>query len=74
MDIREFINSLDVEFVDGVLVINTVLATGSSANLNPEYLINALRSNLGILSLDDVNQSYTIMRNRFMTADMSLFI
>lgn len=74
VDIREFINSLDVEFVDGVLVINTVLATGSSANLNPEYLINALRSNLGILSFDDVNQSYTIMRNRFMTADMSLFI
>ena len=74
VDIREFINALDAKFVDGVLIINTVLATGSTANLNPEYIVNALRSNLGILSLDDVDQSYTIMRNRFMTADMSLFV
>ena len=55
------------------LVINTVLATGSVANLNPEYLISALREKLGILAPTDANQSYTIMRNRFYNADMSIF-
>ncbi len=74
VDIREFIHSLDVNYIDDVLVINTVLATGSMANLNPEYVVNALRQNLSILSPDDVNQSYTVMRNKFMTADMSLFV
>ena len=74
VDIREFIHAIDAKFVDGVLVINTVLATGSVANLNPEYLVNALRQNLGILSPDDVNQSYTIMRNAFFNADMSIFV
>ena len=73
VDIREFVHSIDVRYEDGVVVISTVLATGSTANLNPEYLISALRSSLGILSPDDVDQSYTIMRNRFMTADMSIF-
>ena len=73
VDIREFVNSLDSYYENGALVINTVLATGSVANLNPEYLISALREKLGILSPDDVNQSYTIMRNRFYNADLSIF-
>ncbi len=73
VDIREFVKSLNVDYRDGTLQINTVLATGAVANLNPEYLISALREKLGILSPDDVNQSYTIMRNKFFFADMSLF-
>lgn len=74
VDICEFIHSLDAKYEDGALIINTILATGSSANLNPEYIISAMREKLGILSPDDVEQSYSIMRNKFMLADMSLFV
>ena len=73
VDITKFIKSLDAEIVDGKLVINTVLSTGSSENLNPEYLINAMRDALSILDKNNVEESYTIMRNKFLLSDMSVF-
>ena len=73
VDITKFIKTLNVEIVDGKLVINTVLSTGSSENLNPEYLINAMREALSILDKNNVEESYTIMRNKFLLSDMSLF-
>ena len=73
VDITQFIKSLNAEIVDGKLVINTVLSTGSSENLNPEYLINAMRDALNILDKNNVEESYTIMRNKFLLSDMSVF-
>ena len=73
VDITQFIKSLNAEIVDGKLVINTVLSTGSSENLNPEYLINAMRDSLSILDKNNVEESYTIMRNKFLLSDMSVF-
>ena len=73
VDITKFIKTLNAEIVDGKLVINTVLSTGSSENLNPEYLINAMRDALGILDNNNVEESYTIMRNKFLLSDMSVF-
>ena len=73
VDITKFIKTLNAEIIDGKLVINTVLSTGSSENLNPEYLINAMRDALGILDNNNVEESYTIMRNKFLLSDMSVF-
>ena len=73
VDITKFIKTLDADIVDGKLVINTVLSTGSSENLNPEYLINAMRDALSILDKNNVEESYTIMRNKFLLSDMSVF-
>lgn len=73
VDITRFIKTLNAEISDGKLVINTVLSTGSAENLNPEYLINAMRDALSILDKNNVEESYTIMRNKFLLSDMSVF-
>lgn len=72
VDITKFIKKISVEY-NGKIVINTVLSTGSTENLNPEYLISAIREHVGILSKDSVSEFYTIMRNRFLLEDMTLF-
>jgi uncharacterized protein (DUF2344 family) len=46
----------------GEMVINTILSAGSSENLNPEYIVNALK-NEGLFSSEAENY-YRIMRNR----------
>ena len=74
VDITKFIKKLDINVSEGKIVINTILSTGSTENLNPEYLINAMRDSLGILDKSDLSESYTIMRNRFLLEDMSLFM
>ena len=74
VDITKFIKKLDVNALDGKIVINTILSAGSTENLNPEYLINAMRASLGILDKSDLSESYTIMRNRFLFSDMSVFM
>lgn len=55
------------------VVMDLRLATGSKQNLNPELLISALRRELGILSGDPTCEHYTIMRERFLTADYREF-
>lgn len=55
------------------VVMNLRLATGSKQNLNPELLISALKRELGILSGNPTEEHYTIMRERFLTADYQEF-
>ena len=55
------------------VVMQLRLATGSKQNLNPELLISALKRELGILSGDPTQEHYTIMRERFLTADYREF-
>ncbi len=55
------------------IVMSLRLATGSAKNLNPELLISALKRELGILSGDPTKEHYTIMRERFLTADYQEF-
>lgn len=73
VDITKFIKSICVTYADGTISIKTVLSTGSSENLNPEYLISAMREKLSILNCDKLDDFYTIMRNRFYLADMTVF-
>ncbi|MBQ7378529.1 MAG: DUF2344 domain-containing protein [Clostridia bacterium] len=55
------------------VVMKMRLATGSKQNLNPELLISALKRELDILSGDPTKEHYTIMRERFLTADYKEF-
>ncbi len=55
------------------VVMNLRLATGSAQNLNPELLISALKRELGILCGNPTEEHYTIMRERFLSADYKEF-
>lgn len=56
--------------------ISTTIAAGSQENLNPEYLVTAMRQKLGILAEDASpdKEWYRILRIRFLRADGSEFM
>lgn len=73
IDIVPLIKEADVGFANGVIVIGTTLSASVGDFLNPELLINGLKSKCGILSGDPTREWYTIMRTSVRKADMSLF-
>lgn len=74
-DIRPLIKSAEVSFAEDELVISCVLSADSSKFLNPEYIVKALKRNLGILSSGNlVNEYYSIMRECAYLDDMSEFL
>lgn len=62
VDITAFVKKISFNSMNGEMVINTILSAGSSENLNPEYIVNALK-NEGLFSSEAENY-YRIMRNR----------
>lgn len=62
VDITAFVKKISFSARNGEMVINTILSAGSSENLNPEYIVNALK-NEGLFSSEAENY-YRIMRNR----------
>lgn len=72
VDITRFIKKLSARYEDGAIVINTVLSTGNTENLNPEYLVTAIKGKLGLL-LDPINEGYSIMRNKLFDANLAEF-
>ena len=64
VDITTFIKKMSINTVDGKMTINTVLSAGSSENLNPEYIVSAIKSNLQFFGGSPQTDSYRIMRNR----------
>ena len=58
VDIRDFVKSIEFSANEGVLNVHTVLCAGSTENLNPEYVVTALKTLIG----EDA-PVYTIMRN-----------
>jgi radical SAM-linked protein len=74
MDIRPLINSIKVELREGVIHIDALLSADASSFLNPEYVVKALKSALGILSNPDLTKEYyTIMRTEAYKGDMTEF-
>lgn len=59
VDITNFIRKIEFSAVDGELTVNAVLAAGATENLNPEYIVTALKT----LGLGEC-PVYSIMRNR----------
>ena len=63
VDITGFIKSISFSASSGCMVINTVLSAGSTENLNPEYIVTALKNN-ALFGILPENESYRIMRNK----------
>ena len=62
VDITSFIKKISFSARNGEMKIDAILSAGSSENLNPEYIVTALK-NVGIFSTD-TDCSYRIMRNK----------
>jgi len=74
VDIRPLIHSVDTSFDGKEIIIKAVLSADPSTFLNPEYLIDALRASLGVLSSGNLtSEYYNIVRERGYFADMSEF-
>lgn len=58
VDIRPLVRSASVVCSGGVLKINCTLSSDPSCFLNPEYVVDALKSNAGILSASDLTSEY----------------
>ena len=63
VDITTFIKKIAFTVSEGCLTINAILAAGSTENLNPEYIVTAIK-NCGLFSADPKTDSYRIMRNK----------
>ena len=63
VDITSFIKNITFSAVSGCLTINAVLSAGSQENLNPEYVVTAIK-NGGLFGNSPDNDSYRIMRNK----------
>ena len=74
VDIRPLVRSASVVYSDGALKINCTLSSDPSCFLNPEYVIDALKDKVGILSAPDLtSESYTIKRIAAYFDDMTPF-
>ena len=74
VDIRPLIKSASVVFDGNGLRISCILSADSSAFLNPEHLINALKTGCAILSGENLlEEYYSIMRECAYDKDMNEF-
>lgn len=62
VDITSFIKKIEFSSQNGEMKIDAILSAGSTENLNPEYIVTALK-NAGLFS-SDLGCSYRIMRNK----------
>ena len=74
IDIRPLIKEISAECRGDVIHLDAILSADASCFLNPEYVIKALRSGVGILSDPDLTaEYYTILRDRAFDAEMNEF-
>lgn len=72
VDIRPLIKNVDARFENGEICLTALLSADASAFLNPEYIVKALKSKLGILSGENLTEEYySILRTKAFTEDMS---
>ncbi len=63
VDITQFIKKIEFDSRDGELNIHAILSAGSTENLNPEYIVTAVKC-LGLFGEDYSEMTYSIMRNK----------
>ncbi len=74
VDIKPLIHTAVAKAEGDLAVLDLVLSADQSCFLNPEHIITAIRSNLGILGEDTVtSEYYTILRESAHKDDMSEF-
>ena len=70
IDIVPLIRTVEVSCpAAGEIRISAKLSAGGDAYLNPEFLITAAKTRLGILSGDPAQESYSILRTEVYLAD-----
>ncbi len=72
VDIRPMVHDLKASAdVSGIIHVRTTLRAGNTQNLNPEYIIKALRDRFGILpeDSDPATEWYTILRMGFFSEE-----
>lgn len=69
VDILPYIDLRSCEYADGSVTVRALLSADSANYLNPEYLIKAADSRLGITFDDPFSEYYTIMRKQVYLAD-----
>lgn len=73
INIKEYINSIDIRLNNGQILIKAIICSGSDKNLNPELLIEAIRANTPILNGSALEEFYSIKRTDMLCADLSSF-
>ncbi|MBO5212371.1 MAG: DUF2344 domain-containing protein [Clostridia bacterium] len=73
INIREYIKSINVNYLNNNIVINTVVCSGNEKNLNPELIIEAIKKNTGILTKSPISELYSIIRKRMLCEDLTEF-
>jgi len=73
INIRDYIKSVSVKNEDGKIKIYTVLCGGGDKNINPELVIEAIRSNTNLLNSSPIEEYYSIMRKRMLCEDLTEF-
>jgi len=73
VDITTFIKSLNAESTNGLLTIKAILSAGSENNLNPEYIVTAIKNNCSCFKADPKTESYRIMRSCVYDKHMIVF-
>ena len=73
INVRDYIRSVSVKNEDGRIKIYTVLCGGGDKNINPELVIEAIRSNTNLLNSSPVEEHYSIMRKRMLCEDLTEF-
>lgn len=63
VDITAFVKNIAFSAEAGCMTINAILSAGSTENLNPEYIVTALK-NAELFANDPKTDSYRIMRNK----------
>lgn len=75
-DVKPLVGSISARYDEetGRILIDALLSADPSAFLNPEYVVKALRKEVGILSCPDITrESWSIMRLEGYLEDMSVF-
>lgn len=62
VNILDYIKNINFSCSDGKFIVNTVVSSGSTENLNPEYIVTALRCS-NVLGEKNDRLDYSIMRN-----------
>ncbi|MBQ2736954.1 MAG: DUF2344 domain-containing protein [Clostridia bacterium] len=73
INVRDYIRAVSVKNEDGRIKIYTVLCGGGDKNINPELVIEAIRSNTNLLNSSPVEEYYSIMRKRMLCEDLTEF-
>ena len=73
VNVKEYINSLKATLIGKDLQIRAVICSGSDKNLNPELLIEAIKTNTRILNGSPLEELYSIKRKEMLDLSLNIF-